>query len=117
MTDDYWWRLPEDVDPFVYAANFVHTTLLPNAAVMAENRRPLWDTLEKPWFRPALELQVAGICLIAGPLGTRTLAGSLVCFVVDHLVMGWNSILVSHPRVPSSCRVQPVASRGRGFDL
>lgn len=99
MSGDYWWRLPEDVDAFVYAEDFVNSTLLPDILVMADNRQPLWDTLERPWFRPALELQVAGLCLLAGPLGNRTLAASFACFVVDHLVMGWNSILVSHPRV------------------
>lgn len=99
MSRDYWWNLPRDVDPLRYAKDFVDYVLWPNSGIIATNRRVLWTRLEEPWFRPALELEVAGICCMAGPLGERSVAGSLPIFIVDHLIMGWNSILVSHPRV------------------
>jgi hypothetical protein len=99
MSVDYWCNLPRDIDPLRYAKDFVDYVLWPNSGIIATNRQVLWPRFEEPWFRPALELEVAGICCLAGPLGERDVAGSLPFFIVDHLIMGWNSILVSHPRV------------------
>ena len=100
MNDDYWWSLPHDVDPFKYAEGFVGISLLPDVGVIADNRKsPVVTELEKQWFRPAIQLQVAGMCLMAAPGRDATLAGTFTCYIVDHLLMAWNSLLVSHTRV------------------
>jgi hypothetical protein len=56
---------------------------------------------EKILFRPAMLLQLAGLNLMSGtempqPTG---LATSFACFAVDHLLWGWFSLAIGHPRV------------------
>lgn len=58
-------------------------------------------------FRPALELQVAGLALLAGKKlqNEIDLPVSFALYVVDHLAMGWFDLLFSHYRVAYSlCR-------------
>jgi hypothetical protein len=99
MTDDWLWQCPDGLDAFEYARNFVGVTLLPDFGVVEANRKYLWHAFERDWFRPAIELQVAGLVLLAGPLGDRTLAGSFAASAVDHLTVGWNAALLSYTRV------------------
>ena len=98
MGDDWLWN-SDGLDAFEYAHNFVGVALLPDFGVVEANRKYLWDAFERDWFRPALELQIAGVVLLAGPLGNRTLAGSFAVTAVDHLIVGWNAMLLSYTRV------------------
>lgn len=98
----YWKELPSDVDMFDYANDFVATTLLHDVPVINENREVVWSSLEEPYFRPALELLVAGLISGQGPLGSRTLATHFAASIVDHLVMGWNALMLSYLRVAST---------------
>lgn len=100
--DNYWRELPPNVDMFAYANNFVSTTLLPDVPVVKENRQVVWDSLEKPFFRPAVELLVAGLISGHGPLGKLTLAASFAASTIDHLIMGWNALMLSYLRVAST---------------
>ena len=97
-----WRELPSDVDVFAYANDFVGTTLLPDVPVIKENRQTVWLSLEKPFFRPAVELLVAGLICGRGPLGKHTLAASFAASTVDHLIMGWNALMLSYLRVAST---------------
>ena len=87
---------------FAYASNFVGTTLLPDVPVVKENRQVVWASLEKPYFRPAVELLVAGLISGRGHLGKHTLAAHFVASTVDHLIMGWNALMLSYLRVAST---------------
>lgn len=73
--------------------------LLPDAGVIAENREWLRPNLESDWFRPSLELQVAGLSLMTGRLGAETFAVGFACSAIDHVIAGWNAMLLSFPRV------------------
>ena len=99
MTDDWLWQCPDDLDAFDYARDFVRQMLLPDFGTVEANRKYLWTAFERDWFRPALELQVAGLTLLAGPLGNQTLAASFAASAIDHSLVGWNAALLSFPRV------------------
>ncbi|MFY9622686.1 MAG: hypothetical protein WAQ99_22920 [Pyrinomonadaceae bacterium] len=99
MEDRYQWELPEGFDAFSYACRYVESILLPDIGVIAENREWLGPNLERNWFRPALEPQIAGLCLMTGRLGKENFSLALACSAIDHLVVGWNSTLLSFPRV------------------
>lgn len=99
MDDRYDWQVPDGFDAFSYARFFVDHALLPDAGVIAENREWLGPNLEYDWFRPSIEIQIAGLCLLTGPLGKETFAVALACSAIDHLVSGWNAMLMSFPRV------------------
>lgn len=99
MENRYKWKLPEGFDAFSYAQRYVDSILLPNIGVIAENREWLGPNLEFEWFRPSLEIQIAGLCLMTGPLGKENFGLSLACSAIDHLIIGWNATLVSFPRV------------------
>jgi len=49
--------------------------------------------MESNVFRPATELQFAGLSLIAGKELENSIlySVSLACFAVDHLLFGWNA--------------------------
>ena len=99
MNDRYDWEVPEGFDAFGYASFYVEKVLLPDVGVIAENRQWLGPNLEFDWFRPSLEIQIAGLCLMAGRLGKENFAVALACSAIDHLIVGWNATLVSFPRV------------------
>ena len=65
---DYWRELPPEIELFDYANDFVAATLLPDVPVVKENRQIVWASLEKPFFRPAVELLVAGLICGRTPL-------------------------------------------------
>lgn len=105
MQDRYEWEIPEGFDAFTYAHFYVDTVLLPDTGVISENREWLGPNLEFNWFRPCVEIQIAGLCLMVGRLGRENFSIALACNAVDHLVVGWNMILVSFPRIAYSlCR-------------
>lgn len=99
MEGRYEWEVPKGFDAFSYARFYLDKVLLPDMGVIAENREWLGPNLEFDWFRPSLEIQVAGLCLMAGRLGRENFAVALACSAIDHLIVGWNMILVSFPRV------------------
>ncbi len=99
MNDRYDWEVPEGFDAFSYARFYVEKVLLPDVGVIAENRKWLGPNLEFDWFRPSLEIQIAGLCLMTGRLGEENFAVALACSAIDHLIVGWNATLVSFPRV------------------
>jgi len=76
-----------------------------------ESRRVVGDA-ETSIFRPAVELQVAGLCLLAGkPRNELNLPVSFAFFVVDHLAVGWSAMMASQFRVAYSlCRSAVEAS-------
>lgn len=56
--------------------------------------------VEETAFQPALELQVAGLCLLAGrPNNSIYLPVSFAFFIVDHMTVGWSALLASQFRV------------------
>ncbi|MCX7001605.1 MAG: hypothetical protein NT106_15135 [Candidatus Sumerlaeota bacterium] len=99
MEDRYEWEVPEGFDAFSYARFYVDKVLLPDIGVIAENREWLGPNLEFDWFRPSLEIQIAGLCLMAGRMGKENFAVALTCSAIDLLIIGWNTTLVSFPRV------------------
>jgi hypothetical protein len=87
---------------FAYADHFVGTTLLHDVPVVNENRQAVSASLERPFFRPALELLVAGLISGSGPLGKHTLAAGFAVSALDHLIMGWNALMLSYLRVAAT---------------
>lgn len=62
---------------------------------------PIVAEAESAFFRPACELQLAGLCLLGGrdlPKPQAVIL-SLVCFAVDHLLWGWTAAVNAQPRV------------------
>lgn len=95
----HWSELPKDIGSFDYAAHFVDFSLMSTSGAVTENLDQLSAPLDRPYFRPALELLVAGLVSGAGPLGKHTSAANFAVSIVDHLVMGWSALLRSHLRV------------------
>jgi hypothetical protein len=59
---------------------------------------------EASFFRPATELQLAGLTMLGGrtvgkPQGVVL---SLACFTIDHLLWGWTALVNAQPRVAST---------------
>lgn len=95
---DYDKRFTED-EAFAHAKRFYEDSFVSDVPRYHESRHVVSD-LEQSLFRPALELQVAGLCLGAGrPQNELILPVSFAFFVVDHLTMGWAASLVSQFRV------------------
>ncbi len=86
---------------FDYAANY-YDILSQGNPYWKKSLGIIGETAEH-YFRTAFELQVAGLCLIAGkPRNDILLPVSFAFFVVDHLTMGWSALMASHFRVAYS---------------
>jgi hypothetical protein len=59
---------------------------------------------EQAVFRPATELQLAGLNLLSGRDFEKPQAVplSLACFTVDHLLWGWSAAVHAQPRVAAT---------------
>jgi hypothetical protein len=68
----------------------------PSAGIVAER--------EAAVFRPALELQLAGLSMLSGTdmKAPMNLIVSFSCFSVDHLLWGWFAAVNFHPRIAFS---------------
>lgn len=93
--------------PFSEAEAFEHAESLYREQVTAN--MPLYSVeiaaeLEGRVFRPACELQLAGLCLLGGRnfAKPQAVVVSLACFTVDHLIWGWNAAVAAQPRVAST---------------
>lgn len=93
-----------EAEAFAYAKRFFDS-LAGDFPRFHESRRIVGDA-ETTIFRPAVELQVAGLCLLAGrPRNEIRLPISFAFFVVDHLALGWSAMMASQLRVAYSlCR-------------
>lgn len=102
-------------EPFAYAAAYVGNALFRGTEVVVSNSKVVSEVYESA-FRPALELQVAGLRLMQGlrSIGDG-LAGAFAFSVIDHLVMGWNCMLVSYARV--ACTAVRMATESAIFGV
>ena len=88
-------------EAFAYATNY-YEVLKQGNPYWTKSVRVIGDTAEY-YFRTALELQVTGLCLVAGkPRNEILLPVSFAFFVVDHLSMGWSGLMASQFRVAYS---------------
>ena len=88
-------------EAFDYASNY-YNVLSQGNPYWNKSIDIIGETAEH-YFREALELQVAGLCLVAGkPKNAILLPVSFAFFVVDHLTMGWSALMASHFRVAYS---------------
>lgn len=62
---------------------------------------PIVAEAEAAFFRPACELQLAGLCLLGGRdvPKPQAVVFALACFAVDHLLWGWMAAVNAQPRV------------------
>jgi len=99
-----------EVEAFAHAKKFFDS-LAGDFPRFHESRLVVGDA-EKAIFRPAIELQVAGLCLLAGRSNNEIkLPISFAFFVVDHLALGWTAMMASQFRVAYSlCRSAVEAS-------
>lgn len=97
-------------EAFAYAKRFFDS-LAGDFPRFHESRRSIGDA-ETTIFRPAVELEVAGLCLLAGKPRTEILLPvSFAFFIVDHLAVGWSAMMASQFRVAYSlCRSTVEAS-------
>ncbi len=98
------YRTYSEAEAFSHAQVF-YQSLEGNFPGYAEARESVVG-VENLAFRPALELQVVGLSLLAGkPRNEIYLPASFAFYVVDHLAMGWCALLASQLRVAYSlCR-------------
>ena len=102
-------------DPFAYAAAYVNGALFRGTDVVVSNSKVVAEIYATA-FRPALELQVAGLAMMQGLRSTGDgLAGAFAFSLVDHLIMGWNSMLVSYARV--ACTTVRMATESAIFGV
>lgn len=102
MTDmDKFYGEFKEHEAFDYAANY-YNELSKGNPYWNKSIGIIGETAER-YFRTALELQVAGLCLVAGrPRNAILLPVSFAFYVVDHLTMGWSALMASHFRVAYS---------------
>jgi hypothetical protein len=90
-----------EAEAFKHARRLYHDlitdTIPPAASLIVADR-------EMKIFRPACELQFAGLSMLSGRHFPKPQAVvvSLCCFTVDHLVSGWTSACSGQPRVAST---------------
>lgn len=95
---EYYKQFSED-EAFAHAKRFYEESAVGGLPRHIESRSYVAGVEEKI-FRPAMELQVAGLCLLAGKARNEIhIPASFAFFVVDHLAMGWVAMLVSQFRV------------------
>jgi len=65
---------------------------------------PIVGEAEAAFFRPACELQLAGLCLLGGRDFPKeeAVVVSLACFAIDHLLWGWTAAVNAQPRVAAT---------------
>lgn len=98
--DKFYGIFNED-EAFTYATNY-YEVLKQGNPYWTKSLKVIGDTAER-YFRTALELQVAGLCLVAGkPRNEILMPISFAFFVVDHLSMGWSALMASQFRVAHS---------------
>jgi len=91
----------KEQEAFDYAASY-YNVLSQGNPFWNKSLDIIGETAEH-YFRTSLELQVSGLCLIAGkPRNEILLPVSFAFFVVDHLTMGWCALMASHFRVAYS---------------
>jgi hypothetical protein len=102
-----------DSNPFDYARTFLADSIL-TARGLVKTNADLIGSMFDEQVRPALELRIAGLCLLQGhqdDWGPLPFAFS----VVDHLIMGWNCILLSHSRV--ACTITRMIAEAAIFEI
>jgi hypothetical protein len=105
-------------NPFDYAKEFVHDNVFSqdeSSGLVRDNAEKVADLYESN-VRPALELQAAAFFLMQGPNDSRSLLPSTFAFaIIDHLIMGWNSLLLSHSRV--ACSIMRLIAEASIFEI
>lgn len=94
-------QVPEEspLEPFAYADAYLRASIFHGISIVDDNALAVQHMYDDG-FKPALSLQLAGLQHIRGQ--RRGWNGPFAFAVVDHLVMGWNCLLLSHMRVASS---------------
>src|ERR1035438_10334675 len=97
-------RLDECTTTFTGDEAFAHAVKLYDACITKQTPSLSADIIretEQAVFRPATELQLAGLSLLGGKdARERTLSSvPLACFAVDHLLWGWNAAVSGEVRV------------------
>jgi hypothetical protein len=94
-------QVPEEspLEPFAYADAYLRASIFSDLPVIDDNASCI-QYMYDDGFKPALILQLAGLQHIRGQ--RRGWNGPFAFAVVDHLIMGWNCVLLSHMRVACS---------------